>query len=555
MEKKGLVKIPITFGIVGHLDAITTPYHRFQIEKLFREVVSAYPNSPLFLFSSLAEGADRFVASIFLDLKGNDPELNGKFELIVPMPFEDEEYKNDFNNESDIEFDHLLKRASRKFCTACDGKKIDRAQHYLETGKFVADSSLILIALWDGQVGKKGGTADIVNYKRRGDDSNVEESTFEYEGSVFVLPCDRYSCGDQASAYQKEETELSLKTVLKDPAIKMALEKIEELNTDYLRIDQNSISESQNLLNSNPEKLEAPQKAILSWYSILDALSVRFHKRYLAIVFCLFVTGLFIVMSLAVYTNLWLNETVLAIAMLLIVLAGIIYFYSRITKDHSKYLYNRTLAEALRIQYFWNIAGINKNVSDYILRIHRKEFIWVEHILSSMYGISYNNKEISSEEINDLTINWIKNQADFFDSSIRKMTQKLIRFHLISNLSFIVAFVLLLSIFFLEKFYITNNYMNYLQVLTGTLLSIFALIRAFIQITGYGQLINQYDLMNVLYNKAGSKINDINSSLPENEERHAYLKELFFIIGKEALIENGNWYLIIKEKEPGIEGI
>jgi hypothetical protein len=369
------------------------------------------------------------------------------------------------------------------------------------------------------------------------------------------LLCNRYNCEDQVSAIQIENSELSLKMVLKDPAIKMALEKIEELNKDYLRIDQNTISESQNLLNSNPEKLETPQKAILSWYSILDTLSVRFHKRYLAIVFCLFVTGLFIVMSLAVYTNLWLNETVLAIAMFLIVLAGIIYFYSRITKDHSKYLYNRTLAEALRIQYFWNIAGINQNVSEYILRIHRKEFIWIEHILSSMYGISYNNKPISSEAINYLTIKWVKDQADFFDSSIRKMTKKLIRLHLISNISFSAAFILLLSIFLLEQFYISNNYMNYLQVLIGTLLSIFALIRAYTQITGYSQLLNQYDLMNVLYNKAESKINHINSTLPEKEARHAYLKELFFIIGKEALIENGNWYLIIKEKEPGIEGL
>jgi hypothetical protein len=41
----------------------------------------------------------------------------------------------------------------------------------------------------------------------------------------------------------------------------------------------------------------------------------------------------------------------------------------------------------------------------------------------------------------------------------------------------------------------------------------------------------------------------------ETNEQHAYLKELFFIIGQEALIENGNWYLILKEKEPGIEGI
>jgi hypothetical protein len=97
--------------------------------------------------------------------------------------------------------------------------------------------------------------------------------------------------------------------------------------------------------------------------------------------------------------------------------------------------------------------------------------------------------------------------------------------------------------------------MNSLQVVIGTLLSIFALIRAFIQIKGYDQLLNQYELMNVLYQKAGQKINLISSTMKETEKQHAYLKELFFIIGKEALIENGNWYLILKEKEPGLEGI
>jgi hypothetical protein len=210
---------------------------------------------------------------------------------------------------------------------------------------------------------------------------------------------------------------------------------------------------------------------------------------------------------------LWTKEVVLAIAMILIVLAGIIYFYSRITKDHTKYLYNRTLAEALRIQFYWNIAGINHNVSDYILRIHRKEFTWIEHILSSIYGITYNSKQITSAAINDLTVNWVKNQADFFESSIRRMTQKLSQYHLISNISFIIGFVLLLSIFFLENFYARDNYMNYLQVLIGTLLSIFALIRAFIQIKGYDQLLNQYDLMYVLYQKAESKINQVSSIL------------------------------------------
>lgn len=550
-----LEKIPITVGVVGHIDAVTTTEHKQQIEMLFKDLAAKYPNSPVYLFSSVAEGADRFVANIFLELKKNHEEYKERFELIIPLPFEDEEYKNDFDDDSDKEFDDLLKQAKRKFCTACNDKKIDRAQHYLETGKFVADSSLILIALWDGLEGKKGGTADIVKYKRTGDDSDVAKSTFEYEGSVFVLPCNRSTTADQASAIQTQDFDLSLEVVLKDSTIREALDKIEQINSDSVKISQKAHARSQNFLISNPEKLDPPQNTILNLYSLLDVLALRYHKRYSHTVIWLFVTGLFIVVSLAIYTNLFLLEIVLAISVILIVMTGIIYFYSRVTKDHTKYLYNRTLAEALRIQFYWNLAGINRNVSDYILRIHRKEFTWIEHILSSIYGITYNSKPLTPSAINSLTTNWIKNQADFFESSIRRMTQKLAQYHLISNISFIIAFALLLSIFFLENFYARDNYMNYLQVLIGTLLSIFALIRAFIEIKGYNQLLNQYDLMNVLYQKAEAKLSRISSTLREEDEWYAYIKELFFIIGQEALIENGNWYLILKEKEPGIEGI
>jgi hypothetical protein len=548
-------KIPITIGVIGHLDAITTQEHKQQIEQLFKDLAAKYPNSPVFLFSSLAEGADRFAANVFLDLKRNNEDFKERFELIIPTPFDDEEYRNDFDKDSDKEYNDLAKQAFRKFCIGCDRKKTDRAQHYLDTGKFVADSSLILIAFWDGQGGKKGGTADIVHYKRKGDDNDIAESTFEYDGSVFVLPCKRNSACEPVSIVQNENIELLLETVLKDSSIKEALEKIEEINSDSLKINQKVRIKSQSYLIPDPEILDSHQKSLLNMYSVLDVLSVGFHKKYMKIVICLFIIGLLLVMSFSIYTNLWLNKGVLAIAMLLIVSAGILYSYSRVTKDHMKYLNNRTLAEALRIQFYWNIAGINQNVSDYILRIHRKEFVWIEHVLSSVYGITYNDKTITSAAINYLTISWIKNQADFFESSVRRMTHKLAQYHLISNISFVIAFGLLLSIFYLEHFYVTNNWMNYLQVVVGTLLSIFALIRAFIQIKGYDQLLTQYELMNVLYQKAEVKINQVCSTPQETSDQYTYLKELFFIIGKEALIENGNWYLILKEKEPGIEGI
>jgi len=61
--------------------------------------------------------------------------------------------------------------------------------------------------------------------------------------------------------------------------------------------------------------------------------------------------------------------------------------------------------------------------------------------------------------------------------------------------------------------------------------------------------------MKVIYDRADSKIAETETYGLNEEEKNAYLKELFYVIGKEALIENGNWYQIFKEKEPEIEGI
>ena len=47
-------RIPITVGVVGHLDVITTEEQKLQIENLFRDLAEGYPNSPVYLFSSIA---------------------------------------------------------------------------------------------------------------------------------------------------------------------------------------------------------------------------------------------------------------------------------------------------------------------------------------------------------------------------------------------------------------------------------------------------------------------------------------------------------------------
>lgn len=546
--------IPITVGVVGHLDIQATDYHKQQITQLFMDLASHYPYSPVSLFSSIAEGADRFVARIFLDLKKSDPELDKRFSLIIPTPFTPDEYKKDFNEDSAREFDQLMEQAERTFCISCEDYTNDRPLQYLKTGKFVADSSIILIALWDGEKGKKGGTADIVRHKIAGDDDNVEESTFEYDGTVFILPSSR--AGSTGSLQQVSDSDpLSLSRVLKDGAIKEALEKIERINRESNLIESQAMSRSQSFLFGEMQSLNDLQHRLLGWYSIFDSFSMVFRKRDTRISLWLFSIGLFLITSLQVYSNLIPTRMALGTVMLFFIIATMIYLYSRKRENHKKYLYNRTLAEALRIQFYWNLAGINKNVSEYFLRIHRKDFTWTKHLISAIFGLTYNTRAINAETIKLLIDNWVKNQSDFFRKSVSKMTQRVAFFNIISNASFITAFILLVSVFFFEDYYERHDYINLLQVIVGTLLGIFALIKGYLQLKGYEQLINQYELMKVIYDRAESKIIETDTYGLNPEQKNAYLKELFFIVGKEALIENGNWYLLLKKKEPEIEGI
>jgi len=85
------------------------------------------------------------------------------------------------------------------------------------------------------------------------------------------------------------------------------------------------------------------------------------------------------------------------------------------------------------------------------------------------------------------------------------------------------------------------------------MLGLFALIRGYIKTKAYEQLLNQYELMQIIYKRAGAKINELDGSQMKPAEKNAYFKELFFVIGKEALIENGIWYLIFRDKEPELE--
>ena len=144
----------ITIGITGHRDIVQTKELKQDIIKFFKKLQNQ--NQDTKLLSPLADGADRFVADIYLEVFKEDAKL------IVPMPFYQERYMEDFNSKSKEEFLKYLKIADEVF-------EVTNSQgcHYKSVGVFVADECDVLLALWDGTFNaKSGGTGDIVAYAR-----------------------------------------------------------------------------------------------------------------------------------------------------------------------------------------------------------------------------------------------------------------------------------------------------------------------------------------------------------------------------------------------------
>jgi len=150
------MKEKTTIAITGHRDMIETEELKQKVFKFFEEKLEQ--SSELVLLSPLADGADRFVAKIFLELQ---KEHNG-LSLVVPMPFGQERYMEDFDEKSKEEFLDFLQKADAVFAV----KRVSESG-YVDVGRYVVDESDVLLALWDGTYnGKLGGTGDVVEYAK-----------------------------------------------------------------------------------------------------------------------------------------------------------------------------------------------------------------------------------------------------------------------------------------------------------------------------------------------------------------------------------------------------
>jgi hypothetical protein len=148
-------------GVTGHRKLADVAAVEAGIEIALAAIAVRFPEPPWRVFSSLAEGSDRIAARHVLDR----PHARFDARLVAVLPLPPLDYMTDFESQqSKEEFLDLLREAESVIELP---PRHSRNEAYEQAGRYVAEHSEVLLAVWDGLPARgRGGAAEIVEYAR-----------------------------------------------------------------------------------------------------------------------------------------------------------------------------------------------------------------------------------------------------------------------------------------------------------------------------------------------------------------------------------------------------
>ena len=194
-------KLPYIIGVVGHRNIVEESKEdaRHHFEKILKRYKIKYPNTPILVVTSLAEGADQLIAEIAI-------KIEGVF-LGVLIPMGIEKYLETFSSDSARqEFNKFCSKALFVRDTSTDMVFENNSDAFRNNTRELSNNADLLIALWDGIASNQvGGTSDTLYYKlkkihRPKNLTDVALNQKEF-GSAIVIPVSRI--GEQTPLIKK----------------------------------------------------------------------------------------------------------------------------------------------------------------------------------------------------------------------------------------------------------------------------------------------------------------------------------------------------------------
>jgi hypothetical protein len=572
--------VPLVVGITGHRDLRQSDRMVLEerVRSVFRTLHGRYPSTPLLVLSALAEGADRLAARVALEVGAR---------LIVPLPMPRTVYETDFQAEGSLaEFAALLARAERWFeLPLVEGNNLEnirkpgkaRDRQYAQLGMYIAEHSQVLVALWDGvPASLLAGTAQTVAFKLEGggDYSLHLRSPLDpvETGPVYHVVTPRLSNPrPDGTPFALQVRAPSERNAADDMHAK-AYSRIETFNRDILRMAPKLVSKR----NASKAKLlpddeaEPVLEVVRDGYGLADALAMHYQRKTLQTLGTVFWGVFAIAVVFAIYAHVWNNLWVLLTYLAALGAVNMFWLAVKRRDYQNRYQDYRALAEGLRVQLFWGLAGLPDSAAANYLRKQRSELEWIRYALrnwslpiASLTNPTAFGDPIKRAERTRLVLRrWIEPQYDYFVSAARRDQASHARLDRFAAVLFRVGVALAVvsagvfvagwaaarvgypPLLELAAWLQANHRVK--ELLTALMAVAWvpaALLHNYAEKRALSEHAKHYARMSLLFANARQRLAAlVDGEAPERAET------LIRSLGSEALVENGDWVILHRER-------
>ena len=561
------VRVPLMVGAIGHRDLVAEECDdlRRRVAHFLTALQRKYPELRVTVLTSLAEGADRLVADV-------TKSLGVPIIYVLPMPTA--LFEQDFEGESLDEYRRLANGSTVLTLPLVGGSTADdvrgpgpaRDMQYAVLGTFIAAHCHILLALWDGiDSSAVGGTASVIHYHQDdfmpglsdGEPRTRLDDTDDESDLVYQIVCSRRGAESAQPLAQRpgEVWWLSRnaevpRTAEMPPRYEIVLRRMVEFSLDRKR--------HQALIERAPPALVPPDadvdidngaRTIAELFTVADCLAVHYQRLTLNALrwLCAFAAAASV--SFVAYGD--FAEQQQMIYPYLAFMAAMLGM-NRIAQRgdwQRRYVDYRVLAEALRVQFYWALAHVERPAPsrfghDSFLKRQDLELGWIRNMLR-VTGLADDavGRAASAAGIAIAARDWVGDsghgQLHYYSS---RWPLKLRRHRVTEMLgtSGLALGLLLAGWLACIELWSGRQPDNVWIALMG-LLPVGAAIRQWYEHrTGDQELIRQFRFMDRIFANARRQL----SLTMEPREQQRILREL----GDAAMGEHGQWILRLRER-------
>ena len=563
-----LYSVPLVVAVTGHRDLVPAevPAIRERVRTFLEDLRSQSPDRDILLMSPLAEGADRLAAEEAL-------ALGLPLTVVLPMPRD--QYVADFASaESRAHFDSLCAAATDVFelpltpgntIALIEGQGANRSRQYAQTGVFLSAHCHILLALWDGNESDSlGGTAQVVRFHQDdvmpGYTTSVATSrlalTDDESDLVYHIVCSRDRPEGAPAAglvplegswYTTDEQQPRVRQM--PSRHRQVFERTNEFSRDA-QAGAASIDKERYPLLTDEQAASLPSGLldINQVFCAADWLAIQYQRRVVFTLRATHVCALLTGLAYISYTDIESSATLIIVILGLMVAAAGVSFLANRGSWHRKYLDYRTLAEGLRVQFYWAAAGVTtgnvtKFAHDNFLQMQDPDLGWIRNVMR-VAGTECDvvpNRDPAG--VRFVIREWIgDDQGGQLGYYRRKANERLAKHQVTQRIGRLglLATAIALAVLLLVGSMAPPEVRVPVVYLMGCVLLMVGVRQSYAKSTAESELIKQYEFMHRIFHNARRRLDEAQSDV----DRRRILK----LLGDAALEEHAQWILMHRER-------